>query len=310
MLLRLAPFLFVLLWSTGFLGSKVAGQYAEPFTLMAIRFGITAGLLAMVAAALRIDWPRGPALAQSALTGILIHTAYIGGVLWALREGMPAGVIAAVVCLQPVLTAVLAGPLLGERPGFWHWIELTIGFLGVLLVLAPRLAPLLDGDLGGAFGAVALISVVTALIAITLGTINQKRHGGSGDLLGHTTVQYVAATLAALAVALPTETMRVEWTAEFVAALAWLVIVLSIGAIGLLMLIIRASDVSAVTSLFYLVPAVTAAMSAAMFGESLGPVQVAGMVLVMLAVAAIRPRPGAASSTPDRSHRASASSIR
>ncbi|MDX2259044.1 MAG: DMT family transporter [Hyphomicrobiaceae bacterium] len=309
MLLRLAPFLFVLLWSTGFLASKVAVQYAEPATLMAIRFGITAALLATAAAALRTEWPRGSALVHSAITGILIHTAYIGGVLWALRFGMPAGVVAVVVCLQPVLTAILAGPLLGERPGLWHWIGLAVGFVGVLLVLSPKVLPLLEGEMGGAFGVFALGSVITALLAITLGTLNQKRHGSSGALVGHTAVQYIAASAVALMIAVPTETMRVEWTAEFVASLAWLVIVLSIGAIGLLMIIIRASAMSSVTSLFYLVPAVTAAMSAFVFGERLEPVQFAGMALVMAAVAAIRLRPAAAS-VPDRSPPASASSIR
>ncbi|MDX2287670.1 MAG: EamA family transporter [Hyphomicrobiaceae bacterium] len=286
MLLRLAPLLFVILWSTGFIASKVAGEHAEPFTLLLVRFALTFALLMGWAVWTRIDWPTRPALIHAAVTGILIHTAYIGGVLWALRLGMPSGVVAAVVCLQPVLTGILAGPLLGERPGRQHWLGLAVGLAGVLMVLAPKLAAVSPA---GALGPLSVVMVLAALIGITLGTINQKRHGATGDLIGLTIAQYAGATAVAGMIALATEDMAIAWTAEFTLALAWLVLVLSIGAIGLLMLLIRASAVSSVTGLFYLVPAVTALMAAAMFGETLSIVQLAGMALVMAAVAVLRP---------------------
>lgn len=283
MLLRLAPVLFVLLWSTGFIGSKVVGHHAEPFTVLSLRFALVLAVLAPVA------WftPRVTARAarDAAISGALIHTAYIGGVLWALREGMPAGLVAIVVCLQPVLTALLAGPLLGERIGPRHWAGLAIGLAGVALVVAPKLAASASAaHLAGASSPMSVVAALAGLVGITLGTLWQKAHGHTGDLRTLTFWQYVGAVGVALPLAALLETMHVDWTMEFAMAMAWLVLVLSIGAIGLLMLLIRASAVSRVTSLFYLVPAVTALMAWAYFGERLTLSQLAGMALVMLAV--------------------------
>ena len=290
MLLRIAPFLFVLLWSTGFIGSKVGAEYAEPFTFLTIRFALVLALLIPWALLTRIHWPARPVAWQAAVTGTLIHTIYLGGVMWALRDHMPAGIVAIVVSTQPILTALLAGPVLGEWPGRQHWIGLICGLVGVLLVLAPKLS--FQAATTESFGIAALVGVFGALVGMTLGTLNQKMHGMSGDLLAVTIWQYVAAFITSAAAALASETMIVQWTPEFVAATAWLVIVLSIGAILLLMVMIRASAVSRVTSLFYLVPATTALMAAAMFGEELSYLQMTGIALVMAAVFVIRPMAG------------------
>lgn len=278
MLQRIAPLLFVLLWSTGFIGSKVAGEHAEPFTVLALRFALV--LVVMAPIAFMVARPTPRAARDAAISGALIHTVYIGGVLWALRGGMPAGLVAIVVCLQPVLTALLAAPLLGERTGVRHWAGLAIGLAGVALVVAPKLATAGTGSLTPG----AMLAAVVGLFGITLGTLWQKAHGHTGDLRALTFWQYVGAIGLALPLAFAFETMRVDWTLEFGLAMAWLVLVLSIGAIGLLLLLIRASAVSRVTSLFYLVPAVTALMAWAYFGERLAPIQLAGMALVMLAV--------------------------
>lgn len=286
MLLRVAPFLFVLFWSTGFIASKVGADHAEPFTFLSVRFALVLGLLVPWALLGKTSWPPLSILVQAGLTGLFIHTAYLGGVLWALREGMPAGIVAVIVSTQPILTALLAGPLLAEWPGRRHWIGLGLGLAGVLLVLAPKLAGV---SLGEAIGAVGLISAIASLTSITLGTLNQKAHGMSGDLVALTIAQYTAALASSLVLAGLTESMHVHWTLEFALALAWLVVVLSIGAIGLLMIMIRAREVSRVTSLFYLVPPTTALMAAGMLGERLGIVQILGIVLVMLAVFVIRP---------------------
>lgn len=285
MLLRIAPVLFVALWSTGFIASKVAGEHAEPFTFLGIRFTLAALLLAP----LMLSGPR-PTLRtarDAAITGALIHTAYIGGVMWALRLGMPAGIVAIVVCLQPLLTSLLAGPLLGERIGTRHWIGIGLGLVGTALVLAPRMTPA-SGVLSDAgFGPVAVVAAIAALAGITLGTLYQKAKGTTGDLPKLAFYQYVGATAVAAALSFATETREVDWTGEFVFALFWLVVVLSLGAIGLLLMMIRASAVSRVTSLFYLVPATTALMAWALFGDQLTAVQGVGMALVMVAVATI-----------------------
>jgi len=277
MLLRFAPFLFVLLWSTGFVASKAVTAHAEPFTFLVVRFAAVIALLAPVA--LAAPRPTFVAARDAAITGMLIHAGYLGGVMWALSHGMSAGVVAIIVCLQPILTALLAAPFLDESITLRHWAGLAIGLLGVTLVVAPKL-----GIGATAITSAALISAVLALVSITLGTLFQKVRGQSGDLKVLVLWQYVGAFAVALPVALLTETMRIEWTREFIAALAWLVLVLSIGAIGLLLLLIRSSAVSRVTSLFYLVPAVTAVMAWALFGETLSAIQIAGLLLVMAAV--------------------------
>lgn len=285
MLLRIAPVLFVVLWSTGFIASKVGGEHAEPFTFLAIRFTLAALLLSpLMLFGVR---PSPRAARDAAITGALIHTAYIGGVMWAMRLGMSAGVVAIIVCLQPLLTSLLAGPLLGERIERRHWYGIALGLIGTALVLAPKLA-LAAGD--GALAALSPVSVLAALaalIGITIGTLYQKAHGTAGDLPKLAFYQYIGATTVAALLAFATETREVDWTREFTIALSWLVVVLSIGAIGLLLMMIRASAVSRVTSLFYLVPATTALMAWALFGERLTFVQMAGMVLVMVAVGMI-----------------------
>ncbi|MFN3869778.1 MAG: DMT family transporter [Hyphomicrobiaceae bacterium] len=279
MLLRLAPLFFVLLWSTGFIGSKIVGEHGEPFTVLAIRFGLVLLLLAPMAA----FSPRVSRLAarDAAIAGALIHAVYIGGVMWALRFGMPTGTVAMIVCLQPVLTAFLAGPLLGEKIGARHWTGLAIGLAGVGLVVAPKMGLVAAA---GTSNVAAVVAALAGLVAITCGTLWQKARGHTGDLKTLAFWQYVGAVGVSLLLALGFETMQVDWNLEFLLAMAWLVLVLSIGAIGLLLLLIRASAVSRVTSLFYLVPAVTALMAFAMLGETLTLAQMSGIALVMVAV--------------------------
>ncbi len=285
MLLRIAPILFVVLWSTGFIASKVAGEHAEPFTFLAIRFSLVTLLLAPVM--LFGSRPSIRSARDAAITGALIHTCYIGGVMWAMRIGMPTGVVTIIVCLQPLLTSILAGALLGERMDRRHWIGIGLGLVGAALVLAPKLVLGLSAEAVAAIQPLAVIASVGSMIAITTGTLYQKMHGTTGDLPKLAFYQYVGATTLATVLAFATETREVDWTQGFVISLVWLVVVLSIGAIGLLLMMIRASAVSRVTSLFYLVPATTALMAWVLLGEQLTLVQVAGMILVMVAVGMI-----------------------
>lgn len=288
MLLRIAPLLFVLLWSSGFIASKAGSTYAEPFTFLAIRFAIVLSVLIPFVLAMRLPWPDRRSTLSAMTTGVLIHSIYLGGVLWALRLDMPAGVVALIVATQPIFTALLAGPLLGEDVNARHWFGLVLGLLGVGLILSPKLlGASLDQGLSDGLNAMTLVATLVGLAGITIGTLNQKINGAEGHLLVLTLIQYVGAIAITLPLAVMTETMQVDWTLEFIASLAWLVIALSIGAIGLLMLMIRASAVSRVTSYFYLVPAMTAFMAWIWFGEQMTPLQLAGVACAMLAVLAI-----------------------
>ncbi len=283
MLMRLAPFIFVILWSTGFIGSKLGAKDAEPFTFLSLRFLIVLALMAPVAIARgalgRGSRERGHAF----VAGMLIHGAYLGGVFWAIRNGMPAGMVALVVSLQPIVTSVLAGPLLGETVTARAWAGLVLGLVGAGLVVAPKIAGAGTADMA-AFGAAPIVASLVALGGITAGTLYQKRFAGGIDLIAGAVWQYAGALLVVGLGALLTETREVTWSANFIVALAWLVLVLSIGAISLLMLLIRQNAVSSVSGLFYLVPATTAVMAYLLFGENLAPLQLVGLVLATVAV--------------------------
>ncbi len=287
-----APALFVLLWSTGFIGAKLGVPYAEPFTFLCLRFGLVLVLMVPLALVLRARWPRtGREGAHIAVAGTLMHGGYLGGCFAAVYHGMPAGVIALVVGLQPIVTAFAAAPLLGERTSGVQWLGLVLGFGGVVLVMWEKLGL---QELNAASIAASLI----ALASITAGTIYQKRYCPSFDLRSGSVIQFAAALLVLLPLALITETVTVTWSAEFVFALAWLVLVLSIGAISLLFHLIEHGEATRVSSLFYLTPLTTAAMAWAMFGETLNAVALTGMVIGIAGVALVVRKPGLATPEP------------
>lgn len=284
MLLRLAPALFVLLWSTGFIAAKLGSLDAEPFTFLTLRFVLVLAIMMPLVALLARRRLSVAERGHAAVVGGLIHGFYLAGVFWAVRHGMPAGVVALIVSLQPIVTAIASGPLLGETVTGRHWSGLVLGLVGSALVLAPRM------DLADTGVTAATVSAaLTALAGITAGTLYQKRFASGIDIGSGAVWQYLGALALTASGALLTESGRIEWTAGFVIALAWLVLVLSIGAISLLMLLIRHSAVSRITGLFYLVPATTALLAWALFGETLQPIQLAGMALVTIAVLLIRP---------------------
>ncbi|CAA9495406.1 MAG: Permease of the drug/metabolite transporter (DMT) superfamily [uncultured Solirubrobacteraceae bacterium] len=279
-----APAVFVLLWSTGFVGAKYGLPYAEPFTFLLIRLAIAAVLVGVLAAALRAPWPASRAQwRHAAVAGLLLHAGYLGAVFFAIHRGVPAGISAVIVSLQPVLTSALVPRLLGERVGRVQWAGLALGLLGVVLVVLP-------GTLGGGPGglpAVGLAACVVGLAATTAGTLYQKRHGAQVPLLAGTAVQY-ATCAAFFAVLAPlTESMEVTWTGELLAAMAWLVLALSVGAILLLLTLLRRGSASRVSSLFYLVPPATAVEAYLLFGERLGPLELLGMGLAVAGVALV-----------------------
>ena len=279
--LQSMPGLFVLLWSTGFVSAKYGLPYAEPLTFLLLRFVSVVALMLPLALAMRAAWPRSLAqVGHVAVVGVLMQGGYLAGVFCSIHLGMSAGVSALIVGLQPILTAFASAPLFGERLHARQWSGLMLGFVGVLLVVTGRSA--LSG-----ITPVTLALSLLALVSITAGTLYQKRYCGAVDLRTGSVIQFCAAGLVLLPLALAFESMRVHWSIEFIGALAWLVLVLSIGAISLLYILIRKGAATKVASLFYLVPPTTALMAYAMFGETLSPAAMAGMVLAAIGVALV-----------------------
>lgn len=277
---RLIPALFVFLWATGFIGARYAMPWAEPSTFLAVRFAIAFAILGAAAFILRSARLGPRDIVMAGIAGMLMHGVYLGGVFWAIRHGMPAGLSALIVGLQPLVTALLAGSLLGERILLRHWAGLVAGFAGVVIVLAPKL-----GELGGGVTAATLAASFVAVAGMSAGTIWQKRFLTGNDLLAGTCWQYAGGALLMGAFSFAFETQAFTLNGELVFAMAWLVLVLSIGAIVLLMIMIRDGEMSKVASLFYLVPAVTALIAWALFGEELTLVQIGGMALATFGVA-------------------------
>ena len=277
----LAPLLFVVLWSTGFIGAKLGLPDAEPLTLLTLRYAGVLVLMGAVALLTRAPWP---ATARQWLhigvSGLLVHAVYLGGVFTAIRLGLPAGVTALVVGLQPVLTALGAGLLLRERVRPAQWAGLALGLAGVVLVVANKVVA---GAHGAAAGAL-LAPAVVALLGITAGTLYQKRFCASFDLRTGSVVQFLPSLAVTGLAAWGSETMVVHWTPAFIFALGWLVLVLSVGAVSLLNVLIRSGSAVNVASLFYLTPPVTALIAWAMFGETLTGLALVGMAVTVFGV--------------------------
>lgn len=285
---QVMPFLFVILWSTGFLGAKYGLPHAEPLTFLAIRYALVIGLMTAIAWMMKAPWPRDPRqIVHIGVTGLLVQAVYLGGVFVAIDRGLPAGVAALVVGMQPLLTALGAGWLLGERVGAWQWLGLVMGFIGVALVVGSKAVV-------GAVPIDALIAmilpVVVALGAITAGTLYQKRHCPAFDLRTGSVIQFVPSFIVTLLLASQFETMDVTWSGEFMFALLWLVLVLSLGAISLLNLLIRSGSAVNVASLFYLTPPSTALFAWWLFGETLSGVALLGMLVAVAGVWLARKR--------------------
>lgn len=282
-----APSVFVLLWASGFIGAKFGLGYAEPLTFLALRMGALVVLLAVVIALTRPKWPSGAEIVHGALTGLMVHGLYLGGVFIAIENGVSAGFSALFVSLQPLLTSTIANRWLGERVVARQWLGLALGLFGVYLVLHEKTAT--AGATPLAWGA-----LVAALIGITIGTLYQKRFGGGMDWRPALAVQYTAAGIVFALGAFAFETRIVHWTPQFLIAIGYLALVLSFGAIWLLYYLIRRAAATRVTSLFYLVPPTTALMAWALFGERLAPLALAGMAICVAGVALVNWQPARA----------------
>jgi drug/metabolite transporter (DMT)-like permease len=273
---RAAPAVFVVLWSTGFVATKYVVHDADPLTYLAIRMALVVVLMAAIVVVARPKWPDRIGIAHSAVAGILVHGIYLGGTAIAIAHSIPAGLSALIPGLQPILTSTIANRWLGERVTPMQWAGLLLGLAGVVLILHNR--PM-SGEAGWGWLASAV-----SLVSITLGTLYQRRYCNAIDWRAGNLVQYIVVTIFFGIGAWLFENNVVHWTTEFVLALIWLVVVLSIGSIGLLYWLIRRSAATSVASLFYLVPAVTALMAYLLFNERLDAIAIVGMVACAAAV--------------------------
>jgi drug/metabolite transporter (DMT)-like permease len=273
---RAAPAVFVVLWSTGFVATKYVVHDADPLTYLAIRMALVVVLMAAIVVVARPKWPDRIGIAHSAVAGIVVHGIYLGGTAIAIAHSIPAGLSALIPGLQPILTSTIANRWLGERVTPMQWAGLLLGLAGVVLILHNR--PM-SGEAGWGWLASAV-----SLVSITLGTLYQRRYCNAIDWRAGNLVQYIVVTIFFGIGAWLFENNVVHWTTEFVLALIWLVVVLSIGSIGLLYWLIRRSAATSVASLFYLVPAVTALMAYLLFNERLDAIAIVGMVACAAAV--------------------------
>jgi drug/metabolite transporter (DMT)-like permease len=283
--LACAPALFVFLWSTGWISARAAVIDCDPLTFLAARFScallVFAGLVIVTGAPRPVRWIDA---VHAIVSGVLLHALYLGGVWWAVGQGVPAGISGVIAATQPILTALLAPMLIGERISRNQWAGILLGLAGVLVVLWPRLAAAQGADFAKLNGALAIN--LAGMLAVTLGTFYQKRFIPTADLRTTAMLQYVGAVPPLLLAAWlfePAMRFTVSWTS--VATMLWSVLAISLGAIMVYLWLIRNGAVSRAASLIYLVPAATAVEAWLLFGEQLWPVQMLGIVITVAGVA-------------------------
>ena len=275
-----APALFVLLWSTGFIGARYGLPYIEPLTFLSVRMVFVVVIMAGIALAGGARWPHAHEVGHSLVAGSLVHGLCLGGVFTAISQGVPAGISALILGLQPIVTSTLANRFMGEKVTRLQWVGLALGLVGILLVLHDRNIVLAGSVLGW-------VASFLSLIGITLGTLYQKRYCGSIDWRTGNLIQYAGAGVLFTLGAFAFETREIHWTGELIFAMAWLVLVLSIAAVGLLYWLIRRSPATGFASLFYLVPVVTAFFAFILFDERLDSISMLGMVICAGGVALV-----------------------
>jgi drug/metabolite transporter (DMT)-like permease len=272
-----APILFVLLWSTGFVGAKYGLPYADPFIFLSVRVLIAALILFAVAALMKLPIAIGAsAISRSSLIGFFLHACYLGGVFFSISKGLPAGVAAVVTSLQPVLVSLLAVKVLGEQLKAKQVVGLVLGLVGVVLVLGPSF----EQDIPTS----AVIGILVALIGSTSATLLQKKIGADVPLVSGTAYQYLASGFVLALAASATGGTRITWSSQFIVAFVWLIAVLSVGAILLLLWLLNTGSAASVSSLFYLIPPATALEAFFLFGEKVNTQGFLGIGITALGV--------------------------
>ncbi|SDZ54025.1 Permease of the drug/metabolite transporter (DMT) superfamily [Variovorax sp. YR266] len=278
--LRAMPAVFVLIWSTGFIVARYGMPYAPPLKFLAVRFALSLVCFGVWVALARVEWPKQRAQwGHLAVTGILMQAGYLGGVWAAVHAGMGAGLVALLVGIQPVLTAVWMS-FNGGRISGRQWAGLVLGFAGLVLVVSRKLGQ------GAEVNALTMTLVVMALLCITAGTLYQKRFVAPCDVRSASAVQMAAALLVTLPFA-ALESQGIEWNAYSGGAMAWSVLALSLGGSSLLYMLIQRGTATAVTSLLYLVPPCTAVMAWLLFSEPITLVTVLGIALTAVGVSLV-----------------------
>jgi drug/metabolite transporter (DMT)-like permease len=274
---KFAPLLFVLLWSTGFVGAKYGLPYADPFVFLSVRVLIAAALLLVLVRVMKMPILIGKsAIMRSSLIGFFLHACYLGGVFYAISQGLPAGVAAVVTSLQPVLVSLIAVKVLGERLRSTQVAGLLLGLVGVFLVLGPTF----DSHIPTA----GIVAIVVALIGSTSATLLQKKIGADIPLVAGTAYQYLLSGVVLGAIAIATRETNITWNLRFTAAFIWLLLVLSVGAILLLLWLLNTGSAASVSSLFYLVPPATAIEAFFLFGEKVNTQGFLGIGVTALGV--------------------------
>ncbi|WP_322988357.1 DMT family transporter [Hoeflea sp.] len=282
-LYRIAPALFVVLWSTGWIVAKYASPYADPLTFLSLRFTLAAVLFAVITLVSRAVWPSTRSgWLHAVFSGVLLHGVYLAGVWWAIDQGVPSSVSGLIAALQPLMTALAAPYIVGERLTGPQKLGVFLGFVGLAVAILPRLLALDAATLQIAL--VPLLVNVISMISVTAGTLYQKRHLQEGDLRAIATLQYVGGFLVVMPLALLYEPLQIDWTLEFVLAMGWSVFGLSLVSIMLLLYLIRRGQVSRAASLTYLVPPAVAVESWFLFSEEPTLPMIAGTVIVVIGV--------------------------
>lgn len=283
LLLRLAPVLFVLLWSTGWVVARASADHADPLTFLCLRFLLAGLALSLLAAYARVQWPKGRHALHAILSGVFTHAIYLSGVWWSIRHGLPSVVSGLLAAIQPIATALLAPSVLGERISLKQWCGILLGFVGVTLVLEPKLFHVSLDQLEANLVLIGINAV--GMIGVTIGSFYQKRFIPAGDLRSVSVLQYIGALAFLLPLAYALEPMHIEWTGTMVVVMAWSVLAISLGAIGLWLFLIREGEVSRAAALIYLIPPTVAVEAFFLFDEWLDRTQAFGMVLTVLGVA-------------------------
>ena len=280
------PGVFVLIWSTGFIVAKFGLPYAPPLTFLSLRYALSIACFGLWCAVSRAVWPASRAQwMHLAVTGMLMHAGYLGGVWIAVKAGMGSGLAALIVGLQPVLTALWMSSVGASNDGkssvsSRQWLGLLLGFGGLLMVVARKFG------VGSEVTLLTLGAEVVALLSITAGTLYQKRFVQSGDVRSANTIQLMAALVVTLPFAL-LETESITWTPSFVGAMAWSVLALTLGGSSLFYLLIQRGAATAVTSLLYLVPPTTALMAWLLFDEAITLTTLLGTALTAFGVSLV-----------------------
>ena len=280
LLLKIA---FIFLWASAFVAAKLGLSDAGPFSMLAIRFVIVSFIFATIVFLFRAKWPKKNEVLYIGLVGILLHGFYLGGVFFSITKGTAAGISSLIVSLHPVLTCILATLIIKEDIKVDKWIGIFLGFIGVLIVVWPRL--------GGELPLIGFISCVIALVAISFGTIIQKKYLENMDILGGNTIQAVFAAIFFSILLIFFEPFKFNLSKELIISMTWLIILVSLGAISILMLLIRRGEMSSTASLFFLAPPVSAILGYLVFKEELNVSGIIGFIVACTGVWLVNRKP-------------------